>query len=461
MNKKPVENSKYIQSLYLPVKYSSPLKRSMSGYEIEMCLVDEKGDVSNDSDKILTDCKKDNKKFPIVEEVAHNMVEIFAMPHAKIHKTAIYLIDNVKKVMDVCEKHNLQMIPLGTYPGKFKSSLRKKKRYMYSAKAVGVAEYSAYFPRCFGFHYHYAMPRGMYNPNQKHVKKKFHSKIMHTFLDSYNMLIAADPALTTLTQSSPFANGKYYAKDTRMLFFRGGKKLKYKGAFNNLQLLGGLQPYKHTLSDLLHTLDMKDKKGRMIFRKAGVPESFISKKPKLDLMWNPVKVNKIGTLEQRGLDTTHIDICLGVSVLINFILRAIQQEFYHVIPSDIGITEPFKLEGNVIFVPSHTHVRNVLQYKAAYCGLADKELYRYTSRLYDLSRKLLFPEYKPALKPIKEMLSKKMTVSDQIIQYVKRKGYSTQRAIPQEVSRQISLLHAKKLTKGIDKLREVFKTLDT
>ena len=199
--------SKYLKHLYKPVTYNSPLKRSLSGYEIELCLIDEQGDVSNESDKIIKGCMTIDKKFPIQEEVSHNMIEITALPHSKVQRTALFLINNVEQALDISEKHNLSCIPLASYPGKFNEKMRKKKRYQYSANAIGVTAYNHFFPRCFGFHYHYALPRGVFNEKREFLNKRDSSRIQHTLLDSYNFLIAADPAITTLSQSSPFEGG--------------------------------------------------------------------------------------------------------------------------------------------------------------------------------------------------------------------------------------------------------------
>jgi hypothetical protein len=432
----------------------------MSGYEIEMCLIDERGDVSQEIDKIMALCKAKDKKFPIVDEVSHNMVEINALPHSRIQKTALYLLDNVKQAQEICLENNLSFMPLGTYPGKFKEKLRKDNRYIYSAKALDEKKYSFFYPRCFGFHYHYTLPRGMFNNKTKFLNNPSRSRVKTTLLSSYNLFIAIDPIITTISQSSPFAEGKYFGKDSRMIFWRGGKKLKYDGMFNKNQMLGGLQPYKQTLLDLMHTLEQKDKKVKRLFRKAGVPDVFLKKKKKLDLTWNPVKINKLGTLEHRGMDSNYIDINLSLSVMMKFLLRAIQQDYYHVVPSDIGIDEPFKLEGNIIFVPPHTHVRNVWQYKSAYKGLADDEIYKACTRFYNLCKKLIYKEYHPTMTPVKKILNNRVTVSDEIISQVKKKGYSLDQNLPQEVCRQIALNYADKLMERVDKCVKIFQNLD-
>lgn len=180
----------------------------------------------------------------------------------------------------------------------------------------------------------------------------------------------------------------------------------------------------------------------------------------MDFMWNPVKVNKIGTLEHRGMDTNYLDVNLGITVMLKFILRAIQQEFYHVIPSDFAMEEPFKLEGNVIFIPPHTYIRNELQVDAAYKGLQSDPIMKSVTRFYKLARKLVYKEYVPALRSIKRIIDSKRTLSDQMISYVRKKGYALDQALPKEVSRSLSLLHAKKMIKEMDRTKKIYENLD-
>ena len=65
------------------------------------------------------------------------------------------------------------------------------------------------------------------------------------------------------------------------------------------------------------------------------------------------------------------------SILLKFIYRRVQQEFLHVVPSDIGLDEPFKVEGNVLYIPPHTHVRKHLQFHAAYSGFDNDDVFFY------------------------------------------------------------------------------------
>jgi len=451
----------YLHKLYSTKKYKKPLKRSKTGYEIELAILDNDGNISNTAPEILDIAKKKLPELPIKKEIPQHMLEIHSFPSIHVQNTALSLIENVEKVMDVIHKKDCYLFPLGTYPGTFTPKVWEVERYIISAKVLGKEKYDYAFSVCHGFHCHYTMPRGVFDYKKGFLKELTDSKVKQTLIDSYNMLIAMDPVLTTLLQSSPFVSGKYIAKDSRNLLWRGGKKLRYvEGVFSKYQQLGGLPPYKQTLTDLMQSLRNKDQRWKKGLRKAGVSERIIKKKPLLDFVWCPVKVNKLGTLEQRGMDMNHLRYVIAASVLIKYVLRKIQQDFLLVMPSDIAIEEPFKIEGNVVFVPPHTYVRNELQYLSDYEGLGNKTILDYCKRFIRFATSIMHSRYKPVIGPILKMLDEEETVSDAIIKKVKKMGYTTKDKLPQKVCQEIALYSAEKLLFGINETKKRIENLD-
>jgi len=63
------------------------------------------------------------------------------------------------------------------------------------------------------------------------------------------------------------------------------------------------------------------------------------------------------------------------------------------------------------------------------------------------------------LEPIKDIIKKRRTVSDIITTYVKKKGYSLDNKIPQEICRKIALQHSKKMVKEMAKTRKIYENL--
>ncbi len=451
--------SAYVDKVFGVQRVETPIKRSLSGFECEFMLVDANGDVSNSANPIIKKCRESFKERFVVKEIGLNMLEVRAYPHSNIRKTSLKLVENVEKLQSIVSDAGLKLLPLGSYPGKFSSKIQKTRRYDLLAIALGPARLKRIFPRCTGFHCHYTLPKGTFDRKTRFLKNIKSPKVKQTLIDSYNFLIAADPVLSNIMQSSPFIDGRYHAKDFRMLMWRGGKALKYEGIFHDFPSLGQLPKYEHTLTDMIDKLGSADEKFRRVLTEKKVDKETIARKKKLDFVWNPVKINKLGTIEQRGMDMNHLDICLGVGVMLKFILRAIQQEFYHVLPSDTGISEPFKLDGNAIFIPPQSYVRKELQYQSAYNGFSDSAMHANCAAFFKLAKKLVYKEYSGALKPIGKMIDKKESVSDSILKYAKKKGHSLEEELPQEISRKIALIHANKLSRNIEKTKKRYEAL--
>ncbi|MFQ5648173.1 MAG: hypothetical protein ACE5FW_02955, partial [Candidatus Aenigmatarchaeota archaeon] len=309
--------------------------------------------------------------------------------------------------------------------------------------------------RCCGYHQHYAMPRGMYDRKRGQVRYVVKSKLKKTLIDSYNVLNAIDPIITVFLQSSPFAEGRHLAKDSRLLLYRGGKKLGYmEGLYARRQFFGGLSPYKQTLSDLMGTLERKHRRWIELMAKHGFKGSAYAKSTNiLHFSWNAVKVSPKGTLEYRGADMNFTENILGATTLVKFLLRKIQQDFMFVVPADMEMKEAFKQEGNLLFIPPHSVVRKELQKRSAYQGLADKELYRYVKRFMRFMGPNVYKEYRFLLRPLKRMVDSKRTVSDQILKKARKDGYG-KGPIPERYARELALFYAERFRKDIPMLKE-------
>lgn len=427
------------------------LKKSKSGSEAEFFILNNEGYMVKEADKFI---KLANKKYPKLDarpEAGQSMVEIGSYPSVNVMNSFLDLLEKIRKLIDIADKHDYVLFPLGTYPGKIKPEVTNKRWYKEQAIILGKEEYLN-ATLCCGFHYHYTLPKGIFDFKTNFLKDIVNSKIKESFIDSYNLAIAMDPAITTFLQSSPFTQGRYLAKDSRMLMYRGGKKLNYiKGKYGKYPMLGTLPPYKQTLNDLSFSLKKRQNKWKELMIKNNLDPSWLIKKDNiLTFTWNPIKINKIGTLEIRSPDMNHPKYLMAMAALLKFVFRQIYRDFYRVIPSDIGLHEPFKIEGKVIHIPPHTHIRNKLQVYSAYDGFANKEMYNYCKRFFAFTKKFLDINYIPVVKPLQELLDKKQTVSDMMIRAFKRAGYSIKDKIPNSIAAEISLKSCKKMLKEVD-----------
>lgn len=450
MEGSPVDVSQPLTKLYIPSKHGdTPLKRSMSGYEMEFMVCDNTGKLDH-SDKLMKAAKK--SKLDVEEEVSTNMVEVSCLPHRRLSSSSITLLDNISRLHQLAQKNDLMLYPFGTYPGKNKPVFRKGNEW-YTMLHTIFGKRSHFFGQVTGFHQHYALPRGLFDRKTKFLNYKVKSKIKRTLLDSYNFLVAADPAISCLLQSSPYAEGVHKAKDMRVLMWRGGEVLKYPGLYGKHQFYGALSPYKNTMQDLVQTLRRRHMKYSRLMKKHGFPDSqYHDEKYILQVSRNPIKVSANGTLEMRSGDTNMMTSILAASTMIKFALRKIQQDFTLVIPMDMDIKDAFKEENNLVFIPPHTDVRRRLQRAGAYKGLADKEMHHYVKAFMKFAKRNVYPEYQHLLKPAEKMIESKKTMSDKILRWAKRRGYGDE--IDEEGSRELALHFGKQWEKDLGLARE-------
>ncbi len=426
------------------------LKKSMIGMEVEMFTLDENGNMANSADLLIKEVKKKYPAVDILKECGRSMIEIKSFPNEMISDTMEHLLEQMESVLICAEKENIMLFPLATHPGAFTPDMRQDTPYLLKEQIFGRNRFLI-AGRCVGLHVHYTLPWGIFDNKQKILKRLHRSKNQQAMVGSYNLLIAMDPALTTFMQSSPFYQGKHLGKDSRVIVYRGGSDFDYpQGLYANYYAFGALQPYKQTNTDMIDIIFRKYDEWKKIIQKIDMNLRVFSKHGSiLDTTWNPVKINAVGTLEQRGLDTNHPMYTTACGMMMKYVLRFIQDENINVIPSDIGIAEPFKVEGNVMYIPPHTHVRKTLQRNSAYEGLANDEVYEYCKTLLKLTNQCVPKEINILLDPFKKIIDERKTVSDKIIEFAKKKGADLKETLPKNIANEIALEHSGRLFKEI------------
>ena len=427
----------------------TPLKKSKMGMEMEFFVLDDQGKMSSHGPKVIDALAR--RGVPIIKEIGKNMVEFGCFPGVEAFNPSFNIVESLHKTLEYCEKNNLVIFPFATYPGSFTPQISKGVRYSLQEKVFGK-ELISISCRIAGFHHHYTLPKSVFDHKKKMLRVLHKGKLSRSLIASYNFEIAADPVLTLLTQSSPFYEGMNLAKDSRVLAYRGGRKLGYMaGLYAKNQQLGGLPPYKQTVTDLLTSLQKRWQRFETEARKVAPHVNMNKLYPyKLDITWNPVKINKLGTLEQRGMDVNYPSITIAVAVLLKFCLRNIQRHFIEVIPADFGTDEAFKVENGILYVPPHTVVRDQLQPLSAYDGYANDVLLNYTKRFFSFAQGCTPRRYAPIIAPLKEMLEEKKSMSDKIVAYAHLKGYIQENgAISNSDAADLSLHYAGKLSRDV------------
>jgi len=435
-------------------KAKSPLKRSTVGFEVEFFILDKNGRMVNKADNLLKKIEEKNRACipDVTKEISKNIIEVGSYPEIESVNTLKALLDNLKILLYTADEEDLMICPLGTYPGKFTPKMRTDYHYR-DYNAVFGQKHVKMGGQCVGYHFHYALPWGVFDYKKKNLKRLINSKNKQSLVNAYIFLIAADPALTAFMQSSPFYQGKYVAKDTRMLVWRGGKDLDNTfGWFANHPELGGLPSYEHTGTDIINLTAKRKQDWFSYVKKAGIKEpSKLKHGSDLDYNWSPVKINAHGTIEQRGMDINHLLVILSVSKIIKTVLRAIQEDYIKVECSDIAVKEPFKYDKKTIYIPPDTHVKQQLQKLSAYKGFDNDEVYYYAKRLFYLAKILGGKKVEPFIEPLEKMIKDKKTLSDEIIKEARKLGYehTSKKNMPADVAAAIAVNHSRRLFKEI------------
>ena len=436
-------------------KRKQPLKRSMTGFEIELFTINKKGYMINGADAVL---KKLKSSLSIKKECALNMIEIASYQNENVPYAMQYLIRELEELIYTAEKNKILLCPLGAYPGKFNPSMREDNPYKIKESIFGKKRWKI-AGRCIGFHCHYTLPRGIFDNQLRVLKMLVRSKIKNSVVNSYNFLVAADPALTTFMQSSPFYQGNFIGKDSRLIMYRGGSHLNNpNGLYANLEEFGGLPPYRLTALDMMDIVTNRFEKWKSYIKSLGLNIKVLSLYGSiLDTTWNPIKINPNETLEQRGMDMNQPAYIAGIGAIIKSVLQKLQEEYYAVVPSEIGIKEPFKVEGDTIYIPPYPYVRNGLQKLAAYTGLDNESVFYYCKRFLSFASSNMPRESLRLIEPFKKMLAAKKTVSDEIIEFAKKKGYK--KHITNKFAAEIALEHSERLLKDVIAIKKVIENL--
>ena len=403
-----------------------------SGFEMEMFTLDKEGYVAHAGTEIIEAAKKQYKEIYVTKEAGRHMIEIGVSPNSSAKKCLSEAVYTLEKCWELAGKRNLLLYPFATYPGRFDPKIRKSVWYDIQKKILGEDKFMITGIAA-GFHFHFSASPTVCSARKGGIVSRPEARESETFMAGYNFLIAADPALTTFMQSSPFVQGKSLAKDSRMLIYRGGENLKHDGLYHDFQIFGGLQSYVYTITDLVKLIEKRYDIFKSQVMHWGFDPALIKKYAKrLDTAWNPVKVNKHGTLEQRGMDMNLPSYASAISILLQLSMKRIVNEDLKVVPSDTGMYKPFAVEDNSIYVPPISIVQDKYQFLSATEGLANAKIFRFCKSLYNFALEGAGKDDVALMVRIREMLSTRKTISDKLLAEIEGKGLADY--LPSEIA---------------------------
>ncbi|HLC69381.1 MAG TPA: glutamate-cysteine ligase family protein [Candidatus Bilamarchaeaceae archaeon] len=438
------------------------VRKAKVGLEIEMFVLNDEGALTNECDRIFKALQGSKLEPYLHPEVSPAMLEMGGAPKHTPQETALGFLENWELVLETAEKQGLHLLPLGTYPGKNKPVLRTGPWYDSQETVLGKETFTRAATFC-GYHYHYTLPERIVREEQIRTVKKSHAK--DTFLNQYNFLVAADPVALTFCQSTPFWQGEHKAKDSRVVVYRDfalKDDKSMKGMYYYLSLFGALPDYEFTVEDLRVMADKRKTEWIKLLEKKRFKRIVdVMSAPALKFMWGPLRVNKIGTFEYRGPDMNFPTYIFGLSALLSHALEAIEKQGLQTEPSDLGISKPFLLEDNTVYLPPYSRVR-YLEYMTSTSGLESEEVYQYCSRMVKLVERISRKAKRsPMLKIIRQMLSERKTMSDRILELVRKNGYDPAKEVPEDVLRYVALYYARELGKDIENAQRAFAKRDS
>ncbi|MBN1502147.1 hypothetical protein JW930_01265 [Candidatus Woesearchaeota archaeon] len=429
-----------------------PIHQSLTklfGIELEFFLLDNEGNIVNSADTILNK-KKEFLDTELKQECGKSMLELTSFPHLSSRHVFDCFFQDFETLLYEVDKEELRLFYYGTYPGRNNTEMREEKRYSAKKAILGEKNFEN-AGRCIGFHYHHSLPRKSYNHKIKFFYPDIHKRNTEKVLNIYNLFIAADPAITALMQSSPFVEGKYLGKDSRVIMYRGDKVFSAPDSlYSNEPEFGTLNNYGQDFKSLTEEIRQRFTKWKSLLKRHGYSYSdFIKKKSSiLDSSWKPVKISSHGTIELRGADMNSPSKVVGLSILMNSITKHISENFIKVLPSEIGNNEPFKIEGDKIYVPNADCLTKILQERSANQGLEDKTVRDYCKALLMVAKKERTNTKNDIVKIFSNMIEEEKTSSDKILEMVRKKEGSTDN-ISQDTARRISIKMADNLFKDL------------
>ena len=333
----------------------NPFGERCIGLEQEFFLVDATGVLSNRASEFLTLCReaaetlgRDPEDF--APECATYMVEINVPPAYSLSELSRTYLESLELALEVGRKLGLRLYPLATYPLDVEPTIRNERHYQIQARTVGPERF-VHAGRCAGAHLHLEAAGETIDPTAG-VSYDASRLAREELLNLYNLATALDAAIIALTRSCPYYAGKTTGLATRTAHYRGDPKLAPYGLYAWLEEVGGLRPYAGSVEQLvelqfsryhawLGAMDRAGVERRLFFETGGGLLQASS--------WNPVRLNPLGTVELRGLDSNYPQKILMVASLVSSAAERVRRERLTVLPHEDVHT--FELVEDTLLVP--------------------------------------------------------------------------------------------------------------
>ncbi|MDZ8034046.1 glutamate-cysteine ligase family protein [Nostoc sp. DedSLP04] len=360
------------------------------GLEQEFFLVDEAGHLSDRADEFLTSCQLMaqaqglNPKY-FVAEFVKSMVEINTPPADTAKELGRVYLTNLKLALCAAQQIGLRLYPLSSYPLHTMPVMRDQPNYHIQARTVGYEQF-LHAGKCTGTHLHLEVPPGVIDPR---VAISYSSTLAEReeLLNIFNLATACDSALISLTRACPFYEGQAIGLAAHTIRYRGSEIFGWEGVYTHLQPVGSLMSYAESVEGLVEQQFARYYAWLQAMEKASI-EPNLFKEAGGDLLksaWNPVRLNKLGTVEIRCIDSNYPSVILAVITLLEKAAHRVRCEKLTVRPAQ-GM-QIFELVGDRLYVPDFEYLNGELLYTSATEGIKNPKVRAYVDSILQFAIK--------------------------------------------------------------------------
>jgi gamma-glutamyl:cysteine ligase YbdK (ATP-grasp superfamily) len=358
------------------------------GLEQEFFLVEDSGLPSERADEFLERCRAAAEEESggaacFTPEFVMGLVEVNTPPVHTLSDLEREYERNLRLALRTARSLGLRLYPLGTYPLPLEPAVREGLDYRVQVSTVG-SERFVDAGRCAGTHLHLELQAGTVDAGTG-ISATASVAAREEILNLYNLATALDPALVALTRSCPFFEGRTTGLAARTVHYRGSAIFGWEGVYTDLPQVGALLPYADDADHLIRQQFDRYEAWLTAMDRAGVERRLFAEAGG-DLLrpaWNPVRLNRQGTLELRGMDSNYPEVTLTAAAMILGAADRIRRDGLDVVP-DEGVRS-FEIKAGVLRVPGFGRLGGELLQAAVTGGVNDETVATYLDSILEFA----------------------------------------------------------------------------
>ena len=359
-----------------------------AGLEQEFFLVENSGRPSRRADEFLDACRTKTEAGSgsaacFAPEFVFGLVEVNTPPVYALSDLEREYAQNLDLALRTARSLGLRLYPLGTYPLPLDPTVRDGLDYRVQVGTVGPERFVD-AGRCAGTHLHLELRAGTVDATAA-ISATASAAAREEALNAYNLATALDPALIALTRSCPFFEGRATGLAVRTVHYRGNAVFGWEGVYTELPQVGALLPYADDAEHLIRQQFDRYEAWLAAMDSAGVERRYFAEAGG-DLLrpaWNPVRLNRLGTLELRGMDSNFPEVTLTAAAMILGAAERVRSDGLEVVPDQGART--LAVTGDVLRVPDFGRLSGELLNAAVTGGMGDETVSTYLDSILDLA----------------------------------------------------------------------------